>query len=143
MKYLILIATLTLSACSSTSSINITDTMNLIALTEENAPIGVHGTFKFQIKASGSRRGEVFLNTEMDYRDRRAITIVLKPNTIAEFTDKYGSTPEAYFIDKKIQVTGEAKRVKIDFISKGRITNKYYFQTHIKVSALKQIKVLD
>jgi len=124
LKYLILMFVLVLSACSSTSNVNISETMNLIASTEESAPKGVNGTFNFLIKASGVRRGEVFLNTELDYRDRRAITIAIAPNVIAEFTKKYGSTPEVYFVDKKIEVTGEAKRVKIYFISKGRMTNK-------------------
>ncbi len=117
--------------------------MNLIASTEESAPEGVSGTFNFLIKASGVRRGEVFLNTELDYRDRRAITIAIASNVVNEFTKKYGSAPEAYFVDKKIEVTGEAKRVKIYFISKGRMTNKYYFQTHINVSSIEQVKVLS
>ena len=112
-------------------------------MTEKSAPEGVNGTFNFLIKASGVRKGEVFLNTELDYRDRRAITITIAPNVVAEYTKKYGSTPEAYFIDKKIEVTGEAKRVKIDFISNGRVTNKYYFQTHINVSSLEQIRLLS
>jgi len=116
--------------------------MNLIALTEEKAPNGVQGTFKFLIKASGIRRDRVYLNTELDYRDRRAITISVAPNIVTEFTSKYGSTPDNYFVDKTIEVTGEAKRVKIYFISKGRMTSKYYFQTHIDVSSVEQIKVV-
>ena len=112
------------------------------ALTEENAPNGVKGTFTFQIKASGIQKGKVFLNTELDYRDRRAVTISLTPQIALELTNKYGLSPYTYFLDKTITVTGEAKRVKIDFISKGRRTNKYYFQTHINVSSVEQIKVL-
>jgi len=143
MKYLILISALFLSACSLTPSINISDTMNLIALTEQKAPKGIHGTFKFQIKASGVKKGDVYLNTEVDYRDRRAITIALSPDVVSELSNKYGSNPETYFIDKYIEVSGEAKRTIIDFISRGRKTNKYYYQTHIKVTQLSQIKVLN
>ncbi|MDA8621952.1 hypothetical protein N9L48_04815 [Psychrosphaera sp.] len=142
MKYLILISTLFLGACSSTPNVNIADTMNLIALTEENAPDGVKGIFKFQVKASGIRRGEVFLNTELDYRDRRAVTIAISPKIVSQLTDKYGSSPGTYFIDKTVEVTGEAKRVKIYLIYKGLKTSKYYFQTHINVSSIEQIKVL-
>jgi len=133
---------LVLTACSLTSNVNIADTMNLIALTEEKAPNGVQGTFKFLIKASGIKRDKVYLNTELDYRDRRAITISVAPNIVSAFTRKYGSPPDNYFVDKTIEVTGEAKRVKIYFISKGRMTSKYYFQTHIKVSSVEQIKVV-
>jgi len=143
MKYFILISTLVLNACSLIPSISISDTMSLIALTEENAPNGVRGTFKFQIKASGVKRGEVFLNTEVDYRDRRAITIALAPGVVSEFTHRYGASPDTYFVDKYIEVSGEAKRIRIDFISRGRMTNKYYYQTHINVTQLNQIRVLN
>ncbi|MBL4942473.1 MAG: hypothetical protein JKY81_12515 [Colwellia sp.] len=147
MKCLILISILVLSACSSTSKIStssdIANIMNLIALTEEKAPNGIKGTFQLPIKAAGVQRGIVYLNTETDYRDRRNITIALHPKLIDAFTKKYGSSPNSYFLNKTIEVTGEAKRMKIYFLSKGKITKKYYFQTHIKVSSLSQIKVLS
>ena len=116
--------------------------MRLIALTEEKAPEGVKGAFKFLIKASGIKGGIVYLNTEVDYRDRRNITVALHPDVINSFTKKYGSAPESYFINKTIEVDGEAKRMKIYFISNGKLTEKYYFQTHLRVTSLKQIKVL-
>lgn len=143
MKYITLISAAFLTACSSTSNINVADTMNLIAETEESAPYGVTGTFQFEIKAAGVVGNEVFLNTEQDYRDRRAVSIVLKPVITNQLTEKFGTTPENYFIDKKIAVTGEAKRVKIDFISRGMITNKYYYQTHIDVYSVDQLEILD
>jgi len=147
LKCLILISILVLSACSSTSKIStssdIANIMNLIALTEEKAPNGIKGTFQLPIKAAGVQRGIVYLNTETDYRDRRNITIALHPKLIDAFTKKYGSSPNSYFLNKTIEVTGEAKRMKIYFLSKGKITKKYYFQTHIKVSSLSQIKVLS
>jgi len=115
--------------------------MKLIALSEQSAPNGVQGTFNFLIKATGNRRGDIFLNTEDDYKDRRAITIVLSPKVSSDFTSKYGSTPDLYFINKTIEVTGEAKREKIYFYSKGRVTTKYYYQTHIDVTSLDQIKI--
>jgi hypothetical protein len=33
--------------------------------------------------------------------------------------------------------------MKIFFVSKGKITKKYYFQTHVRVASLNQIKVLS
>jgi len=117
--------------------------MNLIALTEDKAPEGISGTFQLSIIASGSQRGIIYLNTEKDYRDRRNITVAIHPKLINAFTKKYGKSPESYFINKTIEVTGEAKRVKIFFFSKGKITKKYYFQTHVRVASLDQIKVLS
>jgi len=145
-KYLLLIIILALSACSSTSenssNSGIERTMSLIALTEEKAPEGVKGTFEFLIKASGVKGRITYLNTEEDYRDRRNITIALHPDVINDFTKKYGSNPDSYFINKTIEVKGEAKRKKIYFISNGKLTKKYYFQTHLRVTSLNQIKVL-
>ena len=147
MKYLLLLSVLVLSACTTTSevtsNVELTDAMRLIEQTEINAPDGVKGAFQFQIKASGIQRNNIYLNTELDYRDRRSITISLDPKTILEFTKKYGSSPDSYFINKTIEVTGEAKRMRIDFYSNGKRTEKYYFQTHIRVTSIGQIKVLS
>ena len=145
MKYLILLFVLVLSACSTTHKVtsNSSDVMQLIEQTALNAPEGVKGTFQFSIKTSGIERNIVYLNTELDYRDRRSITLALHPKTIVGFTDKYGSSPEAYFINKNIEVIGEAKQMKIWFFSKGKKTEKYYFQTHIRVTSIDQIKILS
>lgn len=146
LKYLILVSILFVSACSSTpkvtSNSNISSIMNIIALSEEKAPNGVKGTFQLPIKASGIQRNTVYLNTETDYRDRRNITVALHPKLTGAFTKKYGSSPDIYFINKTIEVTGEAKRLKIYLFTNGKVTKKYYFQTHIRVTSLNQIKVL-
>lgn len=147
MKYLILLSTLLLSACTTThertSNPVATDVMRLIEQTEVNAPKGVKGTFEFLIKASGSENRIVYLNTELDYRDRRSITVALHPKTIAAFTKKYGASPDVYFVNKNIEVTGEAKRIKVWFYSNSNRTEKYYFQTHVKIESINQIKVLS
>lgn len=142
MKYLILTLSLFLSACNSSPSTNLTDAMNLIVLTESNAPNAIEGSFKFKIKASGVKGGEVFLNTELDYRDRRSITVTIAPHVASVLLEKYGATPETFFVNKTVAVTGEAKRVKIYFISNGMLTNKYYFQTHINVPSIDNITVV-
>ena len=147
MKYFLLLSILVLSACTATPEITSksvsTDVMRLIEKAAINAPKGVKGTFQLSIKASGIERKIVYLNTELDYRDRRSLTVALHPKTIAAFTKKYGSSPEVYFINKNIEVTGEAKQIKIWFISNGKRTKKYYFQTHISIKSINQIKVLS
>lgn len=147
MKYLVLISILFLSGCSSTpkeaADLGITPVMNLIAQTEEQAPSSVKGTFELSIKGAGRQQGVVYLNTEHDYRDRRNISVAIHPNVIKAFTSRYGTSPDEYFIDKTIEVTGKSKRVTIYFISNGKKTDKYYFQTHIRVTSVDQIKVLN
>jgi hypothetical protein len=117
--------------------------MNLIALTEDKAPDGIKGTFQLPIKASGIQRDIIYLNTQIDYRDRRNVTVAIHPKLVDALTKKYGASPDSYFINKTLEVTGEARRMKIYFFSKGKITKKYYFQTHIRVASLNQIKVLS
>ncbi|WP_286133513.1 hypothetical protein [Colwellia sp. UCD-KL20] len=131
MKYLILISVLLVSACSSThktpSTFDISDIMNIIALSEENAPNGIIGTFTLPIKASAIQRRNLYLNTEVDYRDRRNITVAISPKLIPAFTKKYGSSPERYFINKTVSVTGEAKRMKIYFFFNDKKNSKILF----------------
>jgi len=141
----ILMLCTSLAIANNQSSSNIASVMNLIALTEQNAPNGVKGTFQFLIKASGIAGGVIYLNTEHDYRDRRNISIELSSNIIEALEKKYGDEPEDFFINKAIEVTGEAKRVTIYFGDKrrrGRKNVSYYFQTHIKVDSMEQIKLL-
>jgi hypothetical protein len=146
MKYFVLLSIFVLSACATTPATTRpsapTDVMGLIKQSEASAPDGIKGNFQFSIKASGMENGTTYLNTELDYRDRRNITLALLPNTIAAFTEQYGSAPDTYFVNKNIEVIGEAKRFKTWFSVNGKRTDKYYFQTHINVGSIDQIKVL-
>lgn len=147
MKHLILLLSLFLSACSAISQDNseseTSKIMNIIALAEANAPYGVKGAFELPIKTTGTQGTSTYLNTEQDYRDRRNITVALDFKVSRKIAEKYGMPPEDYFKNKTIKVTGEAKRVKIYFIANGRQTQKYYYQTHIRVRSLDQIKIVS
>ena len=147
MKYLILLSILILSGCSSTPEIATesipTDIIQLIEKAKRKFPEGVVGTFQIPIKASGSQGGITYLNSDLDYRDPKSIAVVLDPSTIELFSKAYGSAPDLYFLNKTIEVVGKVKSVKIYFFKNGRRTEKYYFQTHIKVTDIKQIRVLS
>ncbi len=108
---------------------------------------GIQGTFLVTVKASGEdkRRNQIFLNSELDYRDQRNLTVVLEPSAIPELEAKFGKDLKRYFIGKQILVTGTATRVTIIFgkprVSSvnGSLRNKYYFQTHLSVLKEAQI----
>ena len=105
LKYLTLLSVLTLSACSSVQHLpalgeGTIANMNLIALSEQSAPQGVSGTFQFYIKTAGSQYGDVFLNTEADYRDRRAITISIDSKVAAKLTENTDNQP-THFLEVK------------------------------------------
>ncbi|MDO6568981.1 hypothetical protein Q4561_18055 [Alteromonas sp. 1_MG-2023] len=150
MKIVLLSLMLVLAGCSSTQTSTETtaavansDTMEIIRRAAEQAPRGVLGEYVLHIKATGSQGPFVYLNTELDYRDPRAITVALSPNLIPRLEDKYGASPQEFFTDKTVKVIGKATRVRIDFISEGKRTEKYYYQTHIRLVDISKIEVVD
>lgn len=145
MKNVALVFILLLAGCASTTSTSspvFSDPMQIIKAAADSAPKGVPGQYTLQIVATGSQGRYVYLNTEDDYRDQRAITVALHPKIIAQLSAKYGMSPQEYFVNKAIVVDGEAQRVKIVFISDGKPTNKYYYQTHIRLMDISQLEVV-
>ena len=144
MKLVLLALLLVMVGCTSTSQPPVySNTMDVIAEAADANPKGVYGEFVFNIQASGEQREIVYLNTEIDYRDQRNVTISLHPKILSQLEAKYGGSPKDFFIGKSISVKGYAQRVRIGLFSEGRATGKYYFQTHIRVSDVSQIEVVD
>jgi hypothetical protein len=145
MKKLFLIFALIITGCSSTPSTttSFSNTMEIIAAAAEASPDKVSGVFQLKIQAAGSDRKRIFLNTELDYRDPRNITLVLNPSVIPSLENKYGSDLESVIIGKTLKVSGQAQMVRINFTSQGRRTNKYYYQTHIHIDNLAQLKIAE
>lgn len=147
MKYLVILSMLVLSACNSTpetaSTSKATDVVQLIEKVKRRYPEPVRGTFLIAIKATGSQNGVVYLNSNLDYREPTNITLALDPSTIDTFTNTYHSSPDLYFKNKVLEVTGQAERIKIYKYENGKRTKKYYFQTHIRVDSVTQIRVMS
>lgn len=144
MKYLLPALFLFLGGCASTlPTTQYTNTSAVIAAAAEAAPDGVAGEFVLPIKASGVRRGTVFLNTQLDYRDQRSITVAISPEVAAKLAEQHGQSPAEFFINKDIRVKGTARRVTIDLFCQGRLMNTYYYQTHIDVTSAAQIQLLN
>ena len=144
MKLVLLGLLLVMVGCTSTPQPSIyTNTMDVISQAADLAPEGVYGEFTFYIQASGEQRGAVYLNTELDYRDQRNVTVALHPKILSQLKNEYGDSPKAFFVGKSVSVEGYAQRVRIAFLAKGRPTGKYYYQTHIRVTDIAKIKLLD
>lgn len=146
MKNVVLTFIFLLAGCTSTTlhtTSTFSDPMEIIKAAADSAPKGVPGQYTLQIVATGSQGQYVYLNTEKDYRDQRAITVALHPKVIAQLSAKYGMPPQEYFVNKAIVVNGKAQRVKIAFLSDGKPTGKYYYQTHVRVMDISQLKVAD
>lgn len=117
--------------------------MQAIEKAAEAAPNGIKGFFELDVKAIGKPHEVIFLNSELDYRDPRNITVAIHPKVIESFKTKYGEAPDVYLKGKKIVVYGEARKVKIAFGCNGeKNENEYYYQTHVRVASLSQIHVV-
>lgn len=151
MRVVVLVLVLILAGCSVTTNqhaignfVSASDTMEIIRSAAESAPKGVKGEYVLSIKATGKQGPVVYLNTELDYRDQRNVTVALHPNLIPQLKAQFGVTPEEFFTGKKVLVKGNAQRVRIDFLnSERKPSGKYYFQTHIRISNMSQIEVVN
>jgi hypothetical protein len=113
-----------------------------VMMAASSAPRTVPGIFTLQVKASGKDNKRVYLNSELDYRDQRNLTISIDPRTAKVLAAKYGAPPEDYFKGKTIEVRGAARRVTIGFFENRRPTGLYYYQTHVTVGHAGQIQLV-
>ena len=115
-----------------------------VMLAAEAAPMGVRGQFVMTVRATGrGDRGRLFLNSETDYRDQRNLSVRIEPNAVAALLDKAGASKDAELVGRRIAVSGIARRVRIDFVSASRRpSGKYYYQTHVPVTRVKQVTFL-
>lgn len=105
----------------------------------EAAPGGVDGTFAMTVRATGVRNGQTYLNSELDYRDQRNLTVAMSPQAARELAQQLGAPPSVGLRGEEILVRGTARRTRIHFFANGRATDKYYYQTHVDVTDADQI----
>lgn len=107
------------------------------------APGGVQGPFRMQVQASGRQGVMAYLNSELDYRDQRNLTLALPPPVQAQLEARLGGDPLEILKGKTLLVEGEARRTRIDFTRDGQPTGLYYYQTHVTLHDAAQLTVLD
>ena len=105
------------------------------------APAPVPGTFVMTVKSAGSQDGNIYLNSELDYRDQRNLSIEVCPAAIEPLTAKFGGDLETVLVGKNVMVSGDALRTKITFTINNKPTEKYYYQTHVGVCSAEQISL--
>ena len=112
-----------------------------IVLAADAAPSGVPGKFALHVQATGTQDGFVYLNSQLDYRDQRNLTIAVSPRAARSMEQKLGMSPLDFYKDKDILVSGLAYRTKIVFSMGGRPTGKYYYQTQVRVVDPAQVEI--
>lgn len=100
----------------------------------EAAPLGVKGRFAMTVRGAGRQDGNLYLNSQPDYRDQRNLTIAMPDATAARLAAALGGDPETMLIGRQVLVDGTARRVRIFFTTNGRPTEKYYYQTHVVIT---------
>jgi hypothetical protein len=113
-----------------------------IKLAADDPVNGVVGVFEFEVRGSGRDKKFVYLNSEMDYRDQRCLTVRMTRGNAAALEKRLGLSPREELIGKRIRVHGTARRQQIVITNSGRRTGLYYYQTHIYVDDPDQIELL-
>lgn len=104
-------------------------------------PAGVSGVFEMVVRSTGREGGNLFLNSELDYRDPRNLTIVISPSMEQALQARLGAPVESAIAKRTIAVRGTARKIKILFVEDGHPSGKYYFQTHLTVGTARDLTV--
>lgn len=104
-------------------------------------PAGVGGVFEMVVRATGRQGQFLYLNSETDYRDPRNLTIAISPSEERALSERLGRPVETAILRKVIAVRGVAKKIRIDFLTNGHPTGKYYFQTHLYLTSARDLTI--
>jgi hypothetical protein len=121
------------------SAIDAIMSANQAAVEGKSLPIA---TYAVTIRASGTQDGIVYLNSQLDYRDQRNISIDLLPKVQTEMVERFGRQYRKQLEGQAVLVRGQPQRVKIYFITYGEVTDKYYYQTHITLSSADELQLV-
>ncbi len=101
----------------------------------------VRGTFELPVRATGRQDGRLYANSERDYRDQRNLTVAIEPAAEAGLRERLGADPAAALVGRRLRVTGAAQRVTIRFSCADGPSDKYYYQTHVRVFHADQVAI--
>ena len=136
---LLVTAILALAGCVSPFKSDISPVEAIVAAQERP----ITGVFRFRVQATGAHDRWIYLNSELDYRDQRNLSIELTREASEELTRLFKEDPRVFFKGKLIRIHGTAQRVKIRFTFQEVVTDKFYYQTHVRVTDASQITVLE
>jgi hypothetical protein len=133
-----------ISACSTVTptSDGLIEPVEAIRAANNDPAYGIRGEFVLTVKAIDSYPQWSFLNSEQDYRDQRNLTIKMPTAILPKLEQRLGVTFQG-LKSRRLVVLGVAKRARIDFVTDGRPTGKYYYQTHVLVDSPTQVRLAE
>jgi len=124
-SWLACFALLSLSARAAPPSLTMIEPPQAIAMADAATPrMGAAGRFSMRVATTGRVGGSVFANSSSDYRAPDDLSFRFSPNVVAEFTRRYGTSPELALKGKTLIVDGTVRRVLI-------VDRDDYFPKHI------------
>ena len=106
------------------------------------APEGVVGTFSMKVRATGSQNTMSYLNSELDYRDQRNLTVAFNSGVAQQLRERLGSDPLNALNGNRYPGSRHGLPSKNRFFfCNGRASDNYYYQTQVNVSDADQIVV--
>jgi hypothetical protein len=138
----VLLLTTCLAGCASLAARGWMEPMEAIRGANAFPSRGIRGDFVMVVRATGANDAHVFLNSERDYRDQRNLTIAI-PSVLAPSVADHLGVQDLHALEgRRIVVRGTARRVKIGFFHEdGRPTDKYYFQTQLRVGNPRHVRL--
>ena len=142
--FVVFVAALLACACSSvpTNSKGWIEPIDAVRAANDDPLHGVRGEFIITVRAVDSTPDQSYLNSEKDYRDQRNLTVRMPSSIVPDIEQRLG----VRFHDlrnRRLVIHGLAKRHRIDFVSDGKPTGKYYYQTQVQVSSPTQVRFAD
>ena len=131
-------------SCSSvpTNSKGWIEPTDAIRAANDDPRYGDRGEFVITVKALDITPYRSYLNSEMDYRDQRNLTIRMPTSIVPDLEKRLGVKFQD-LKNRRLVILGVAKRNRIDFVADGKPTGKYYYQTHVHVDSATQIKFAE
>jgi hypothetical protein len=113
------------------------------AIAAAEAHGGVEGLFEFEVKGAGRRGDIVYLNSELDYRDEKCLTISIPGAIVGELEANLGGDLGLVLKGKTVRVRGMARRIQVWFYANGRKTDRFYFQTQVEIVAVSDLLIKE
>jgi hypothetical protein len=140
-RYLtVLLAALVTWGCASSVDTDISPQQAVFAGAEHLD--GVRGVFRLVVRGGGRQNGWLYINSEADYRDQRCLTVAFPPDLEHQLSENLRADPIVALTGKTIRVNGVARRTTIGLFANGQQTDKYYYQTQVRIDDLSQMTVL-